>query len=128
MTDDPGPEANQRPSLALQDDILLVTYDKRINNQLINYVLPIQINLEAISAGSPNLSPTAYAGADFNGAVGALATLDGTGSSDPDGDELTYEWSIVSAPSDSALTDEDLVNRFTAEPSFVPDVTGEFQV
>jgi len=128
LTDDPGPEANQRPSLALQDDILLVTYDKRINNQLINYVLPIQINLEAISAGSPNLSPTAYAGADFNGAVGALATLDGTGSSDPDGDELTYEWSIVSAPTDSALTDEDLVNRFTAEPSFVPDVTGEFQV
>ena len=128
LTDDPGPEANQRPSLTIQDDILLVTYDKRINNQLSNYVMSIKLDLDAIGEGTPNISPTAYAGADFNGAVGALATLDGSGSSDPDNDELDYSWTFATVPDGSGLTDDDLVNRFTDAPSFVPDVLGEFQV
>jgi hypothetical protein len=128
LTDDPGPEANQRPSLAIQDVILLVTYDKRIDNSLQNFVIEIQLDMDAIGEGSPNLTPTAYAGADFSAAVDTLATLDGSGSSDPDNDEIDYSWSFSSVPEDSALTEEDLVNRFTDTPSFVPDVIGDYEI
>ena len=42
-------------------------------------------------AGS-NVAPTAEAGADQRVAVGALVTLDGAGSSDPEGQALEYAW------------------------------------
>ena len=128
LTDDPGPEANQRPSLAIQDDVLLVTYDKRIDNSLHNYVIEIKLDMDAIGEGSPNLAPTAYAGADFSAAVDTLATLDGSGSSDPDNDEIDYSWAFSSIPEGSALTDDDLVNRFTDAASFSPDVIGDFEI
>jgi hypothetical protein len=112
----------------LQNDILLVTYDKRISNNLQNFVMKIQLDMDAIGEGSPNLGPTAYAGADFSGAIGALANLDGSASSDPDNDAMDYSWSFLSVPDGSALTEEDLVNRFTDAPSFVPDVVGDFEI
>ena len=48
-------------------------------------------------APAPNLAPTANAGADRtatdgDGDGGVMLTLDGTGSFDPDGDALTYQW------------------------------------
>jgi hypothetical protein len=52
LTFDEGPEANQRPSLALQEEFLLVTYDKRIANQLNNFVLSVRLDLEAIEEGT----------------------------------------------------------------------------
>jgi len=128
LTFDEAPEANQRPSLAVQDDILLVTYDKRVSNILHNYLMEIRLDTDLLNAGVPNLAPTAYAGADIPGSVGGLVTLDGAGSSDPDGDELSFEWAFLSVPEGSALTDDDIVNSFTEAPTFVPDVVGDFEV
>ncbi len=46
--------------------------------------------------GDPaNRPPVAYAGADRQTPVGAPVRIDGRGSFDPDGDALSYEWSIV---------------------------------
>lgn len=49
---------------------------------------------------SDNAAPRADAGADIvaeaTGPDGALVTLNGTGSTDPDGDELTYTWTDAS--------------------------------
>lgn len=45
-----------------------------------------------------NAPPVANAGLDAALAVGKSFVLNGTGSSDPDGDKLTYLWSMVSAP------------------------------
>jgi len=51
-----------------------------------------------------NLAPTADAGADGNGVVGEDVALDGTASTDPDGDPLDFAWRQVSGP-DVAITD-----------------------
>ena len=41
-----------------------------------------------------NLPPTADAGGPYSVDEGAAVALDGTGSSDPDGDALTFEWDL----------------------------------
>ncbi|HEX6549793.1 MAG TPA: PKD domain-containing protein, partial [Gammaproteobacteria bacterium] len=66
-------------------------------------------------------TPTANAGPDQNGSVGAPATLDGSGSSDPKGATLTYAWQIASAPSGSSAT---LSDATSTKPTFTPDVDG----
>lgn len=65
-----------------------------------------------------NHLPIASAGADQTVAEGASVTLDAAGSSDPDGDTLTYEWTQVSGPA-VVLSDHD-----TATPSFTAPQVG----
>jgi hypothetical protein len=76
--------------------------------------------------GVANGAPTANAGADIEVSLGNTATLDGSGSTDPDGDPLLYRWVFNNLPSGSALTYTDISDRKTATPSFTPDVEGVF--
>jgi hypothetical protein len=46
--------------------------------------------------------PTANAGPDQTAKIGATVTLNGTGSTDPNGNSLTYLWTLISAPTGSA--------------------------
>ena len=75
-----------------------------------------------------NVPPIANAGADQTLMKGTEATLDGTGSSDPDNgpQPLTYSWRFVSKPNASQLTDADLIGSETATPKLLPDVTGSY--
>ena len=50
--------------------------------------------------------------------------LDGTGSSDADGDDLTYEWVILSVPIGSTV---ELDDPTSATPSYVPDFAGDYE-
>jgi hypothetical protein len=72
-----------------------------------------------ISVNSP---PRADAGPDAHTAVGVFYELDGSGSSDPDGDVLSFSWSLSGPPGSTAS----LVNPSTSRPGFTPDVVGEY--
>lgn len=76
-----------------------------------------------ITASAANGAPTALAGAGQNVLKGAAVSLDGTGSSDPNGDALNYRWSLVSAPVGSAAT---LSNTNVVRPTFSADVSGVY--
>ena len=77
-------------------------------------------------AGPPNLNlpPTVDAGEDQLVIVGYTVNLDGSGSSDPEMDALTFSWSLTS-PIGSSST---LSGADTAMPSFTPDVEGTYEL
>jgi hypothetical protein len=76
--------------------------------------------------GTPqNRAPTADAGADQTTFLGQPATLNGGGSSDPDGQALSYSWSLVSRPTGSSAT---LVNATSVQPSITPDREGDYLI
>ena len=66
----------------------------------------------------PNKAPFAYAGADRSVNERDWVTLDGTLSTDPENDQLTYNWTAPAGITLSSLT--------AARPTFIaPDVTAE---
>ena len=75
-----------------------------------------------------NDPPVAEASARRNFASMSTIKLDGTASSDPNGDTLRYRWRFVSRPADSALTDADIQDNTAALASFTADVEGTWQV
>ena len=81
-----------------------------------------------VEATGTNTAPNADAGPDQSAPLGGIILLDGSGSSDPDGDAITFSWSWNTLPPDSVLTDADLIDSDTGSPSFTPDVIGSFGV
>ena len=67
----------------------------------------------------------ANAGADTTADVGDKVSLVGTASSDPDGEKLTYQWTIVSRPAGSAAA---LAKAATSKASIVLDRAGAYVV
>ncbi len=73
----------------------------------------------------PNSSPVANAGADQTPLVNDTVTLDGSGSSDVNGDGLTFSWAFISkAPGSQAI----LTDSTTLNPTFMVDVPGDYVV
>ncbi len=76
-----------------------------------------------VIAALPNVAPTANAGPDQSVITGSLVYLDGTGSFDPDGNPLTYNWQILSLPAGSTTSLDDSTSP---TPSFSADLDGEY--
>lgn len=64
--------------------------------------------------------PVAQAGPDQEVLVGALVTLDGSGSADPEGEPLSFRWRLKSGPPTS------LSDSTAARPTFVPTTPGDY--
>jgi RHS repeat-associated protein len=90
----------------------LVVNDGKVNSQAAQ-----------VTVTTENTPPVAHAGADQSTAVNTQVTLDGSASSDVDGDLLTYAWSFTSLPdgSQAALSDPTAVN-----PHFTVDKPGSY--
>lgn len=80
---------------------------------------------DAAQISTINSPPIANAGPDQTAFVGQLVQLDGSGSTDIDGDALTYMWSIVSAPEGSTAT---IQNPDSVKPTFRPDIHGDYLI
>ena len=72
-----------------------------------------------------NHPPVADAGLDQTVGVGTTVQLDGRGSTDVDGDALTFRWTIVSRPPDSGAT---LSDPTSLRPTFLVDRRGTYVV
>jgi len=77
---------------------------------------------DTVSITTDNSPPVADAGPDQTVLVGDTANLDGSGSTDVDGDSLTFSWSLTTPPgSASTLDDPTIVN-----PTFGVDIPGMY--
>lgn len=98
------------------------------------YVISLVVNdgaldstpdLVEVTATQDDGRPVANAGADQSVSIGAAVLLDGTASSDPDGDPLAFTWTMASRPGGSTAA---LSSANTANPSFTADVAGTYQL
>ena len=103
-------------STSVSTDTFTLRQDRRVAFD------PAKLNW-TINATAANTRPVANAGPDQTVRTGARVTLNGTGSTDADGNALTYAWTMVSRPSGSTAV---LSSSTGAMPTFTPDRGGTY--
>ncbi len=74
---------------------------------------------------SSNNPPSANAGSDQSVSISTSGyNLDGTGSSDPDNNSITYSWTLITEPEAGAAS---LTNQTSASPSFTTMIPGNYE-
>ena len=92
--------------------------------QLIVHDGTVASTADTVTISTQNTAPVAAAGPDQSVLVADAVTLDGSGSSDADGDGLSYAWSLTSVPAGSgAVLDDDPT---AVMPSFTADEPGTY--
>jgi hypothetical protein len=82
--------------------------------------LPVQTQC---TVATGNLPPIGNAGPDQTVTTGQVVTLSAAGSSDPNGDPLTYTWCLQGRPDGSSVS---LTGANTVQPTFAPDIPGSY--
>ena len=83
----------------------------------VTHAVPVdvpRIRYELLTRRIGNSPPVADAGPDQIGVAAGSVTLNGNGSSDPEGDALSYQWSQVSGPSAALSGANSAIATFTA--------------
>ena len=75
------------------------------------------------TTATTNVAPTANPGTSQNVLVGAVVSMDGSASKDPDGGTLTFKWTLIGKPVGSAAT---LTNSSYPNPKFTADLAGNY--
>ncbi|NHZ36720.1 PKD domain-containing protein [Massilia rubra] len=117
-------DGNVRPVLLLDAagtySVTLVVNDGKADS------LPATVLITAVAPPTPqNIAPTANAGKDQTVNAGSMVYLDGTSSTDANGDKLTYAWSITAKPANSS---SQMTTPTLAQPQFLADATGIYEV
>lgn len=73
--------------------------------------------------GGANIPPVASAGAAQSASINTIVTLDGSQSSDANGDVLGYAWTLTDKPAGSNAV---LANPAFAKAGFIPDLAGSY--
>ena len=87
-------------------EIQLIVSDSKLESDPVSVYIDVR---EDNTTPTVNTKPTADAGDDATFFLDQVIVLDGSGSMDAEGDELTYSWTILSKPTDSqaSITDAD---------------------
>jgi hypothetical protein len=80
--------------------------------------------IASIFAIGKDTAPVANPGSDRKVAVGSVVTLDGSASSDADGDALSYAWSLTPPAGSGAALDQ----HTSVRPHFIADIAGDYAV
>lgn len=95
------------------------------------YVFTLQVNdgkvdsavaTVSVTASAANVAPVANPGAAQSVVLGTI-TLDGSASSDANGDSLTYKWALLNKPTNSNAA---LSSITAAKPTFTADLAGVY--
>ena len=83
------------------------------------------VSVVVVSASTANVAPVASAGENQTVYSGATVKLDGALSLDANYDPLTYNWTLVSRPTESSAV---ILLPTTVRPTFVADKVGTYVV
>ena len=86
---------------------------------------PLALAAIGCDGDAENKTPVANAGTDQQVAANTEVKLDGSKSSDPDGDTITYQWTLGTAPSGNTAA---LVNPTAQKPTFKPTLDGTYEM
>ena len=94
-----------------------------------NYIIQLTVSngtassTDSVTVSTVNSAPVANAGPNQTVAVGSTVTLNGSGSTDVDGDSLTYAWTLLQVPTGSTAG---LTGATTVSPTFIADKAGTY--
>lgn len=88
------------------------------------------VDFVTVTVSTTDSAPIANCGGNLTGEENERVDLDGSGSSDPEGAALTYQWTLSSTPDCSNLESgtDNIFNGTSVSPSVVPDCAGVFVV